>query len=136
MWHAKGTGQHTIGTPNTMRRQCRLYDPIGRFLNGIGWADLSTGGFFAVHADYWDCLRRGGTIGVLQVDHGYTAVRVAFGTGVVARLAANTARRIDKKLHPWIDHAAPFSRRTAQTLNAGILEIGSRARMVRRLAER
>ena len=89
-----------------------------------------------MHANHRDRLRRGGTVGVLQVDHGHTAMRVAFGTGMVARLAANTARRIDKKLHPWIDHAAAFSMRTAQTLNAGILEIGSRARIVRRLAER
>src|SRR5216683_1907822 len=134
--HTKGTRQHTVAAPDAVRRESSLHDPISRLLNGIRRADFSAGGILAVHADHRDRLWRRSPVSVLQVDHGHPAVRFAFGAGVVARLAADTARRIDKKLQSCLDHATAFSKRTAQTLNSGIFEIGSRARIVRRLAER
>src|SRR5262245_43040625 len=53
--HAERTGQDAIRAADAARFERTLHDPIRRFLDGIGRADLRTDRVFAVHAH----LRRG-----------------------------------------------------------------------------
>ena len=91
-------------------------------------------------------------VDVLQVDHRVPLVRLALGTGVDARLAADAAVRVDEELHLGRTMGISVRRltaavragrrtpapsalrmRTAQTLYSGIFEIGSWAAIVTRL---
>ncbi len=108
-------------------------------LDGIGGANHGASGILAVHANYRRGLYARAAINVIEVDHRYAAVRVAFSTRCHAGLAANATRGIDKKLQiikwqfrliNWCYHQEAFSTLHAHTLNSGIFEIGSRARLV------
>ena len=91
---------------------------------------------FAMHANDRGGLHARGPVHVVQMNHRHAAVRVAFTARLDACLAADAARWIQEKFGLGSHgESTIFSIRQAQTLNSGILEIGSSARLVSWLAD-
>src|SRR5262249_18222419 len=119
-------------------------------LDRVRGAYLGTRRRVAVHTDHRHRLHRLRAVHVFQVDHRVPLVRVALGTRVDARLAADAAVRVEEEDVVVGDHGLSFpgayccgSRRpaysggesalrmrTAHTLYSGILDTGSWAAMV------
>ena len=131
--YAKRACQHAVRASDAARLEGAVNDAVFGLLDRIRRTDSCARRILAVHADDGRGLRAGGAVDELEVNHGAATMRVAFHAGLHAGLAADAARRIDEELESV--HDATFSIRQAQTLYSGILEIGSSARFVSRLAD-
>ncbi len=102
--YSEWTGQDTVRTSDATRLECRLDNAISSLLDCVRGTNLGAGRLFAMHAHYRNCLWGLCPIHIFQMNHGNAAMSLAFGAGVVARLAADAARRVNKEFHLWIDH--------------------------------
>src|SRR6185369_2984812 len=95
---AERAGDDAVAARDAARLASALHDAIAGALDRIGRADLRAGRLLAVHAHHRHGLDRRGAIDVLEVDHRVTAVGVALGAGLDARLAADATAGIDEEL--------------------------------------
>src|SRR5690606_14090337 len=93
--HAERAGDDAVAARDAARLARALHDAVAGALDRIRRADLGARRLLAVHAHDGHGLHRVRAIDVLEVDHRFAAVRVAFGARLHARLAADAAARSD-----------------------------------------
>src|SRR5262249_51758017 len=96
--HAEGTRQNAVAACDAARLACRLNDTVTGALDRVCGAHLGARRLLAVHAHHRHCLHALGPIDVLEVDHRVTAVSLAFGACVNARLTSDAAIGIDVEI--------------------------------------
>jgi hypothetical protein len=76
-----------------------LFDRISR-------ANLRTGRIFAVHADNRGGLYPGGTVDIIEVDHSFPPVGIAFPASLDTGLATNATGRIEEEFFADGEHVS------------------------------
>jgi hypothetical protein len=95
---AERTGDHTVAARNASWLPRRLHDAVTGSLDGIGRTYSGARRLFAVHAHDRYRLHAFRPADVLEVNHRFTSVRVAFGARLHAGLAADAPVRIYEEM--------------------------------------
>src|SRR5438094_734101 len=96
--HAERTGDHTVPARDASRFARGLDDAVAGAFDRVGGTHFGTRRLLAVHADDGHGLHAVRAIDEFEVDHRFTAMRVALGTRLDARLTCNAAIRIDEEM--------------------------------------